>query len=648
MRFGRCLSVFLLLMASTLCAMAQGQPDVYLITLDTLRADHVGCYGYDKGQTPALDRLCRDGIRFSRAFTPSPITNTSHVSILTGLLPSAHGVTDFGVPLGAAHATWAQLLKQRGYHTAAFIGAVILDSASLAPALDRGFDFYDNFPNLPKSAPRWGRVERRGIDVVEKAIQWMGRNRVGPRFVWVHLYDPHDPYEPPPPFAEAFRDRPYDGEIAYADAALGKLLAYLDRQARYRSALVVVVGDHGEGLGEHGEDTHGIFLYDSTLHVPLILKLPGGVRVGTTSTTQVRTIDILPTVLAQLKIAVPKELQGRSLTPLLRGEALPEAPAIGETDYPLRFGWAPLRSVRRKNSKFIEAPRPEFYDLAADPGETRSVYEPWSVHVQAARALLAEIRANAAGQGRAGQVPQETLEHLKALGYLGTDPGQTDVPEPSLLPDPKDKIEVQNLLHRALMADEGGQPDIARAALEKAIAMDETSAVAYLQLGQIELAQGDYAKAVGHLARTRTLRPNDAAAAWYQGQALEKLADLAGARDALKESLRLAPGQYDARLLLGRVYARLGDSAAAHDQLEAAVLLRPKSAAARVELARMLLGEKRYADAASQLERASQAERQTAEVYDLLANAYRGLGRVAEAQRAEAQAASLRKKNQAP
>ncbi|HXE90162.1 MAG TPA: sulfatase-like hydrolase/transferase [Terriglobales bacterium] len=647
MRLRGFLFFFLWVLATTPYTAAQTQPDVVLITIDTLRADHVGCYGYGRAQTPALDRLCRDGIRFSQAFTPSPITNTSHASILTGLLPSTHGVTDFGVPLGAAHATWAQMLKQRGYRTAAFIGAVILDSSSLAPGLDRGFDFYDNFPNLPKSAPRWGRVERRGMDVVERAIEWMGRNRSGPRFLWVHLFDPHDPYEPPAPYDQLYKNSPYDGEIAYADAALGRLLTYLDRQARYRSSLVVVVGDHGEGLGEHGEETHGIFLYDSTLHVPLIVKLPGAARAGTVNNNQVRTIDILPTVLAQLQLPIPKELQGRSLTPSLKGESLPEIPAIGETDYPLRFGWAPLRSVRWENSKFIEAPRPEFYDLVADPGETRNGYEPWNPQVQAARALLAEFRAGAE-PGSAGKVPQETLEHLKALGYLGSDPGQTNVPEPSLLPDPKDKIELQNLLHRALMADEGGRPDVARAALEKAIALDETSAVAFLQLGQIELAQGDYAKAAQHLARARALRSNDAAAAWYHGQALEKLNDLAGARDALNEALRLAPGQYDARVLLGRVYARLGDAAAARDQFEAATLLRPKAAAARVELARMFLAEKRYADAASQLERASQGEAPTADVYRLLAESYRGLGRVEEAKRAEAQAASLLKENQAP
>jgi arylsulfatase A-like enzyme len=181
------------------------QPDVFLITIDTLRADHVHCYGYDKIETPALDSLAKDGIRFAQAFTPSPITNTSHTTILTGLLPSTHGVTDFAIPLTASHPTWAELLKKNGYHTAAFIGAVILDSKALAPGLDRGFDFYDNFPAHSTTKSRWGRVERRGMDVVGRSETWLNAHPAGPHFVWVHLYDPHDPYEPPPPYSVRYK-----------------------------------------------------------------------------------------------------------------------------------------------------------------------------------------------------------------------------------------------------------------------------------------------------------------------------------------------------------------------------------------------------------------------------------------------------------
>src|SRR5207253_355990 len=244
------------------------RPGVFLITIDTLRADHVHCYGYDRIQTPALDLLAKQGIRFTQAFTPSPITNSSHASIMTGLLPSSHGVSDFGVPLTAIYPTLAELLAKGGYRTAAFIGAVILDSKTLAPGLDRGFEFYDNFPEKTETKSRWGRLERRGMDVVQRAETWLDGHRTGPHFVWVHLYDPHDPYEPPPPYSERYKDHLYDGEIAFADSALGRFLNYLKEQHWYEGALIIVVGDHGEGLGEHGEDTHGIFLYDSTTHVP--------------------------------------------------------------------------------------------------------------------------------------------------------------------------------------------------------------------------------------------------------------------------------------------------------------------------------------------------------------------------------------------
>src|SRR5207237_5021608 len=273
------------------------QPDVYLVTIDTLRADHVHCYGYNRVQTPALDALAKDGIRFAQAFTPSPITNTSHTTILTGLLPSNHGVTDFAVPLADSHPTWAELLKQKRYHTAAFIGAVILDSKSLAPGLDRGFDFYDNFPVHAQTKTRWGRVERRGMDVVQHADNWLTAHPAGPHFVWVHLYDPHDPYEPPAPYDQKYKDQLYDGEIAYADSALATFVAYIKKQGWYENSLLIVVGDHGEGLGEHHEDTHGIFLYDSTTHVPLIVKLPGRTNSAKTANQHVRTTDMLPTEL---------------------------------------------------------------------------------------------------------------------------------------------------------------------------------------------------------------------------------------------------------------------------------------------------------------------------------------------------------------
>jgi arylsulfatase A-like enzyme/Flp pilus assembly protein TadD len=625
---------------------AASQPDIFLVTIDTLRADHVHCYGYEKVETPALDGLAKDGIRFAQAFTPSPITNTSHTSILTGLLPSSHGVTDFGVPLSPAHATLAELLHARGYHTAAFIGAVILDSKTLAPGLDRGFDFYDNFPEHPKMKSRWGRVERRGMEVVQHSEAWLSAHPAGPHFVWVHLYDPHDPYEPPAPYSRIYKDHLYDGEIAYADAALANFVSFLKNRGWYGNSLIVVVGDHGEGLGEHHEDTHGIFLYDSTTHVPLIFKLPGSAAIATVKVVdaQVRTTDILPTVLDLVDVTAPKRLDGESLRPYFAHDDVASRVAFGETDYPLRFGWAPLRSVRAENFKFIEAPRPELYDLHADAAELDNKYEPWNAKVQEFRGMLAELRAKSPPpEPSKGVVGQGTIDELKALGYLGrADVGSaTNVPEPSLLPDPKDKIEEQNLLHSAMMASEDDREGEARESFEKVLQLDPKSPTALLQLGELELKTGDYIKAAQHLKDALEVRPDDATAAFYEGQALEKTHDLVGARDALETSLRLMPSQFQARLLLGQVYLELKNPQAAEDQFEAALLLRSDSLEAQVGIAESQVAEGKFSDALPELLKLSKTVANDPEVFHLLGQTYRGLSKQTEAEQAETKAKRL-------
>jgi len=623
------------------------RPDIFLITIDTLRADHVHCYGYDRIRTPALDLLAKQGIRFTQAFTPSPITNSSHTSIMTGLLPSSHGVSDFGVPLPAIHPTLAALLAQRGYRTAAFIGAVILDSKNLAPGLDRGFEFYDNFPESATTKSRWGRIERRGMEVEQRAESWLNAHSAGAHFVWLHFYDPHDPYQPPPPFSDVYKDRLYDGEIAYADSALGQFLAYLKKQGWYEGAMIVVVGDHGEGLGEHREDTHGIFLYDSTTHVPLIVKLPNEREAGRTVEAQVRTTDILPTILSLLGLAAPPSLDGDSLQPFLTGIAATPRTVFGETDYPLRFGWAPLRSVRKEGFEFIEAPKPELYDLHADPGELRNQYQPWDGTVQKLRRVLAESSAKSPTPGKTspGAVSVGTIDELHALGYLGSADARsaTDVPEPWLLPDPKDKIAEQNLLHTAMMASENGEPNKARVALEQVLQLDESSAIALRQLGQLEMASGNYAKAAGYFRRSQGARPNDATDATEYGRALEMSGDLPGARDVLEASLQVKPDQFAARLSLGRVYLRLNDSQAAEVQFEAAVLLQPGSSEAQIDLAKALIRQKKFADVVELLEPVAGFSSDDAEMFEVLAGAYTGLGRRQDAQRAQAQARALQK-----
>ena len=597
------LGVFLF--ATALAAAQAPRPDVYLITLDTLRADRVGCFGAKDAQTPSLDRLCRDGVRFAQAFTPSPITNTSHATILTGLLPSHHGVTDFALPLAADKPTLANALRAAGYKTGAFIGAVILDSKTLAPGFGRGFDFYFDFPAKPAGKSRYGRVERRALDVVKRAEQWVAATK-GPRFAWIHLYDPHDPYDPPPPFAARFKDRPYDGEVAYTDSAVGRFLGFLEAHELYRDSVVIVVGDHGEGLGEHGEDTHGIFLYDSTLHVPLIVKLPKQQAAGVTVPTQVRTTDIAPTVLALLGLPAMAASDGADLAPLWgRGDAA-ERVAFAETDYPLRFGWAPLRGVRASGHKYIEAPRAEFYDLKADPEEKTNVYEPWDPEVQRLRQALAA--ANLRRPDQAAAVPAATVAELKALGYFPEKVGETTASEPSLLPDPKDHIAEQNLLHRAMMAEEDGDSGASRQALEQVLELDPKSYFALAQLGQMELKAGNYRAAAPLLTRALEQRPQDAGLAAALGRAHYQLGQYADARLMLEASLKLMPGQADARKLLGGAFLKLKDYSAAEDQLEAAALLTPGDP----------------------------------EIYELQAEAYGALGKAQLAQKAAARAKSLR------
>ena len=596
----------------------ESPPDVFLITIDTLRADHVACYGYKQVETPALDALASDGVRFTQAFTHSPITNTSHITILTGLLPSVHGVTDFGVSLLPQHVTAAELLKKRGYQTAAFIGAVILDSNTLAPGLDRGFDFYDNFPAKTETKERWGRVERRGMEVVAHAEAWFEKHRTGPHFVWVHLYDPHDPYEPPPPFSEKYKDHLYDGEIAYADSAVAHWITFLKEAGVYDNAIIVVTGDHGEGLGEHGEETHGLFLYDSTLHVPLILKTAGSAHHGTVIDFQVRTTDILPTILSVTGVTAPAELNGESLLPLIDAHG-PNRALFGETDYPLRWGWASLRALRTDNTKLIEAPRPELYDLQGDPKELKNLYIPDGSKTQTMQAEMAKWKAKLPQQANSGK------------------PGET-------FPDPKDKVEVQNLLHRAMLASDDTRSSDARQFLEKALQLDPSSPTTRRQLGELELGAGDFAKAAVHLKRACELRPDDSTAAFELGEAQEKSGDWPGARDALESSLKLSPSQMSARLLLGHVYLQLKDAKNAADQFEAALLVDSNNGDGRLGLAEAQIQQSDFAGALPDLEAFTKSDPRNATALRLLARAYRGLGKEQDAKRAEEQAAALEKK----
>jgi predicted Zn-dependent protease len=306
--------------------------------------------------------------------------------------------------------------------------------------------------------------------------------------------------------------------------------------------------------------------------------------------------------------------------------------------------------VRMEGFKFIEAPKPELYDLRGDPGELNNHYEPWDGKVQRLRKLLAELNAKslAAAKASPATVPASTIDELHALGYFGSADARsaTDVPEPSLLPDPKDKIEEQNLLHAAMMASEDGKPEQARAALEKVLQSDESSAIALKQLGRLEMAAGNYGKAAGYLRRARDARPNDAKDALEYGRALELGGDLPGARDALLAALKLNPEQFEARLELGRVYLGLKDSKAAEEQFESAVLLQPGNSEAQIQLAKALLQQKKFAEAAELLEAVAEPSSRNPEIFELLGQAYASLGRRQEAEHARLRAKELRNSKQ--
>src|SRR5437899_4461370 len=362
--------LFLLLLAARLPVHAEA-PNIVFITVDTTRADRMGFLGNTHGLTPNLDLLARQGVVFERAYSQAPLTPVSHATIFTGTYPQFHTVTDFGHPLPALLPYLPEILKKSGYHTAAFIGSLILDpKASMAPGFDRGFDFFDAGFRIKRDRDedRYAPVERRAGDVVGHAITGLNKNRQPPFFIWVHLYDPHAPYDPPAPYDKRFKD-PYEGEIAYADASLGKLLTYLRQHGLYDRTLIVMMSDHGESLGAHGESMHGIFLYDETIQVPLVFKLPGELLARRRVTSRVRLVDVAPTLLNMLSLPLPPTFQGESLVPLMKGvqKQAPDLPAYAETEYPHRaFGWSALRSLRTGKYLFVRAPRRELYDQSRD------------------------------------------------------------------------------------------------------------------------------------------------------------------------------------------------------------------------------------------------------------------------------------------
>ncbi len=460
--------------------------NLLLVSIDTLRADRLGSYGYAPAQTPRLDALAQSGLRFATATTVVPLTLPAHSSLMTGTFPAWHGVRDNGgFYLGEDQTTLAEVLQGKGYRTGGFVAAFVLDRRwGIAQGFERFFDDFD----LEKfaDAPGMDAIQRPGAEVVDHALEWLTAERDRPFFTWVHLYDPHAPYEAPEPYRSRFpatRNGAYDAEIAFADAQVGRLIDALDRDGRLSETLVVVLSDHGEMLGEHGEQTHGFFIYDAAVQVPMIFAGPG--VPAREIRDQVRILDVMPTALEILGVPVPKVVQGVSLLPLARGEHL-NLVAHSESWYPrYHYGWSDLQSLQDGRFKYIRAPRPELYDLSSDPGELQDLAQRDAARVPSLDSALTDLLARTAS-ATAAKGPQtvdaETEERLAALGYVGGTVSARHLEERPR-GDPKDKIGLYNLLKKAGGEATEGRLDNAIALIKEALAGDPEIVEGYMLLG---------------------------------------------------------------------------------------------------------------------------------------------------------------------
>jgi choline-sulfatase len=541
------------------------RPNVLFVTIDTLRADHLGCYGHAAAATPTLDALAARGVRFTTAVAHVPLTGPSHASILTGRTPLGHGFRDNGGYVLLPHAkTAAEDFREAGFRTAAFVSGFPLDRRF---GFDRGFDIYDDHLPRGNDPRRTPYVERLADATTDAVLRWLTAPPAAtPFFLWVHYYDPHAPYEPPGELAQRFRSAPYDGEIAFVDSQLARLLRVLEETGALARTVVLVTADHGEGLGEHGEGTHGLFIYDATLRVPWIMAGPG-VAVGRVSTTVARGIDVLPTLLDYAGLPLPSEIEGRSMRPAADGRQMSDAPAYAESLYPEReFGWAPLFGWRTARFKLIEAPRPELYDLEADPAETANGFSAQAARVEELRPKLQAALSRPAPVATAA-VDSETAERLGALGYLGG-----SRPQPAgggARRDPKDGARLLPRLNRGMSAART-DPPLAIRELTAVLAEDPGLLMARRTLAVAHAAAGRHDLAIAELRRLEKEGQLSAEDAVVLGDNLRFSGRLAEAVEVLQRAARENPKFPQPSLSLAEVYIkehRNAEAAAAYQHV---------------------------------------------------------------------------------
>lgn len=608
-------------MALLFSACAADPPNVLLITVDTIRADHVGCYGYSEPTTPNIDRLAEEGVVFTNAFATNPITLPSHASILSGTYPLHHGVRDNSTyVVDDEVTTLAEMLKERGYRTAAFVGAFVLDSIF---NLDQGFDHYDDDVGRDWAKDEierrvenaFGFDERKANLVTHSAQGWLKTRPAGPFFLWAHYFDPHQPLNPPDPHRSRFTDA-YDAEIAFVDEQIGELLRSLREDSSYDNTVIVVVADHGEGLMDHGEPTHSLFIFDSTMHVPLIIKAASS---SSSSSSVVdglaSTVDVVPTILELVGGDVPAFLQGRSLAPSMAGAPIPEDRSVYmESLVPrLACGWGELRGIRSLTEKLIFGPKPRLYRVSQDPGEVYDVADSDVGGVQRMTGVLEEViacwRSPDSSKAVAG-APPETLGRLRALGYVTGSPAQAasvteDLEDVSGMVDPHEKRHLFDLFSTATEDIRLGDTLVGIAKLERIVASEPgfkeaVKALAtayYLHAGRPEEARRLFERALA-------IDPFQDDAVYFLGLILLTSGDLEGARDQFEKILDFGSATAPALYQLGRIDARLGDAESSRSHYELALEGDPNHLGALIALGAWHARRKAHEEAAGYFRRA--------------------------------------------
>ena len=532
---------------------AATKPNIILITLDSTRADRMGFMGARVNLTPSLDGIAHQGIIFAQAYAQAPTTVVSNATILTGTYPQTHQASEFGGSLAATLPYLPDLLHANGYRTAAFVSSISLDPRN-GPfqGYERGFDVYDaGFHQAQRGESRFQSVERHGEQVAANATKWLASNKRRPLFLWMHLQD-----------ASGAKGGSYDHAVAAADAAVGKLVTFLRAQSLYDDCLIVVASSHGESLGAHSEDMHGIFLYDETIHVPLVLKLPKNQMAGKQTKNRVRLLDIAPTVLAEAGVAIPAQMQGQSLIRIAQASSQSGQPAYSRSDLSQRgFGCSVLESWRAGKYLYIRAPKPELYDLSSDPGAThnlaqsaKATLETMASQLQAFDSHLAKDSVKSAGSGL---TPSE-IQKLASLGYVGLQKGSSGVNAAAEGRDPKDAIGAINKTLGAILDLEDGKPEKATPALRQVIAMQPTIYLAQYGMGAALMQQQQYAEAIAYLHKAIDLQPDSAWAHYGMGISLMKTGDFKTSAVHLEIASGRLPGSFVVHSALAGVYEHLG------------------------------------------------------------------------------------------